>query len=40
MNQSDTVESVASASGKVSALNPMGYPPTIEQWVWRRGLRV
>ena len=31
MNQSETAESVASANGKVSALNPMGYPPTIEQ---------
>jgi hypothetical protein len=24
MNQSETVESVASANGKISALNPMG----------------
>lgn len=31
MNQGKTVESIASASGKVNALNPMGYPPTIEQ---------
>ena len=31
MNQSETVEFVASADGKVCALNPMGYAPTIEQ---------
>ena len=31
MNQSESFESAASANGKVSALNPMGYPPTIEQ---------
>jgi hypothetical protein len=31
MNQDQTAESIACANGKVSALNPMGYAPTIEQ---------
>jgi hypothetical protein len=31
MNQGETAESIASVNRKVSALNPMGYPPTIEQ---------
>ena len=31
MNRDESVGSVASTNGKVSALNPMGYPPTIEQ---------
>jgi hypothetical protein len=31
MNQGETVGSIASAAGKLSALNPMGYAPTIEQ---------
>ena len=31
MTQGETLGSTASAAGKVSALNPMGYAPTIEQ---------
>ena len=31
MNQGETLRPVVSAREKVSALNPMGYPPTIEQ---------
>ena len=31
MNHRETVGSIASARGKVTALNPIGYPPTIEQ---------
>jgi len=31
MNHGETVRPVASAKEKVTALNPMGYPPTIEQ---------
>ena len=31
MNQRETLGSTASAAGKISVLNPMGYAPTIEQ---------
>ena len=31
MNQGETIGSIASATAKVSALNPVGYPPIIEQ---------
>jgi hypothetical protein len=31
MNQGETVGSIGSAAGKLSALNPVGYAPTIEQ---------
>jgi hypothetical protein len=31
MTQGETLGSTPSANGKLSALNPMGYPPTIEQ---------
>ena len=31
MNQGETVGSISSAAEKLSALNPMGYAPTIEQ---------
>jgi predicted nucleotide-binding protein (sugar kinase/HSP70/actin superfamily) len=31
MNHGETVRPVASATENVTALNPMGYPPTIEQ---------
>jgi hypothetical protein len=31
MKRGESVGSVDSANGKVSALNPMGYPPSIEQ---------
>ncbi|HEX2244177.1 MAG TPA: hypothetical protein VHK27_13200 [Gammaproteobacteria bacterium] len=31
MNQGETVWPLVSAKEKVTALNPMGYPPTIEQ---------
>ena len=31
MTRGETLVSTASADGKVTALNPMGYPPTIEQ---------
>jgi hypothetical protein len=31
MTQGETLGLTASAVGKVAALNPMGYPPTIEQ---------
>jgi hypothetical protein len=31
MNRNETVGSIASGREKVTALNPMGYPPTIQQ---------
>ena len=31
MNQGEPVGSIASGNGKVTASNPMGYPPIIEQ---------
>jgi hypothetical protein len=31
MDQGETIGSIASTNGNVSALNPTGYPPSIEQ---------